>query len=152
MTIGGRVRETADSNFTGIPSHDVWRFRDQLAPLVEKPLKRTDAGRYHTVESVLEKCANADWQCWVAFSDNIDCVFVTYMTDFPTGMRSFVVYLVGGTNIDHWLVEAWGTFKEYAKQNGCGEVVGMGRKGWLRALEKVEGKPLETHIRFSVEI
>lgn len=139
--------------FTGIRSKEVPIYWDSLAKLIEKPLQRTDAGKYYTANDVLWKCVNKEWQCWVALSDtDIDCVFITYVASFPTGYRSFVVYLVGGSQIDKWLLEAWTTLKEYARASKCSEINGMGRKGWLRALKKVESEPIEEHIRFSVEL
>lgn len=146
-------QEQITTHFTGIRSQDVRQYADLLAPLISKPLKRTDAGKYYSVQDVLDKCASAEWQCWIAWHGlTIDAVFVTYIAPFPTGFRSFVVYLVGGSNIDEWLDVAWVTFKAYAKQSGCGEINGLGRPGWTRALRRVEDKPIEKHLRFSVEI
>lgn len=146
-------RKQHKTHFTGIRSQDVGRYADLIAPLISKPLRRTDAGKYYSVQDVLNKCSSADWQCWIAWhEDTVDCVFVTYIAPFPTGFKSFVIYLVGGSNIDQWLAEAWATFKAYAKANGCGEINGLGRHGWTRALKRVESDPITEHLRFSVEI
>ena len=138
--------------FTGIQSSEIDALADKLVPLIEKPLKRTDAWKYYTPWNVLHKCRNKDWQCWVAMTEKVDCVFITYISEFPTGYRSFVVYLVGGEKINTWLDAAWNTLKEYAKAMGCKEINWFGRKGWTRALESVEKAPIQKHLRFSVEL
>lgn len=141
------------TQFTGLLSNQVPIYWDTLSNLLEKPLKKTGADKYYTADDVLWRCVNKDWQCWIAWhEDKIDCAFVTYITPYPTGFRSFVIYLVGGNKIDEWLSQAWNVFKDYAKANNCEEIVGMGRKGWLRELEKVEDAPLEPMLRFSVRI
>lgn len=142
-----------DSYFTGFQINDIGMYWDELCELLEKPLKKTDAEKYYTPDDVLWKCIDKKWQCWVAWSENkIDCVFITYITEYPTKYRSFVIYLVGGSKINDWLVTAWDAFKDYAKENFCGEINGMGRKGWLRKLKEVEENPLEEHMRFSVRL
>ena len=141
------------SHLTGLQRDEIPAYWDLLVPLIEKPLKRTGADKYYEPDDVLWKCISKAWQCWIAWSnDRIDCVFITYITEHPTGFRSFVVYLVGGSRIDSWLDNVWPTFKAYAKENGCGEINGLGRKGWLRKLKEVEDAPLEEHLRFSVRL
>lgn len=139
--------------FTGVMPEDISLYWDDLCRLIEKPLKKTDADKYYTPDDVLWKCVNKDWQCWISWHDKqIDCVFITFIQEYPTGYRSFVIYLVGGERINDWLSQAWSVFKDYAKANGCGEIVGMGREGWLRALKKVETNPIEPLLRFSVRL
>ena len=138
---------------TGLKSDEIPAYWDLLVPLFEKPLKRTGADKYYDADDVLWKCVNREWQCWIAWSnDRIDCAFATYIVEHPTGFRSFVVYLVGGSRIDTWLDQVWSTFKAYAKENNCSEINGLGRKGWLRKLKEVEDGPIDEHLRFSVRI
>ena len=143
---------TAPCNFTGLDSEDIACHWDELCKLFEKPLKRTGADRLYEPDDVLWKCANYDWQCWAYIDSTIKCAFATYIEEYPTGAKNFVVYLVGGTDIDEWLNIAWPVFKEYAKAHGCDRLGGMGRKGWLRAIRRIENQPLHEDMMFSVEI
>ncbi len=143
---------TAPCNFTGLDSEDIAQHWDELAVLFEKPLKRTGADRLYEPDDVLWKCANYEWQCWAWIEDEIKCAFATYIESFPTGAANFVVYLVGGKDIEKWLDIAWPIFKMYAKEKGCDRLVGMGREGWLRALQRVEDQPFHKDLVFSVEI
>jgi hypothetical protein len=148
-----KPNKPAQSHLTGLQPDEIPVYWDVLVPLVQKPLDRMGADKYYTADDVLWKCVGERWQCWIAWSnDKIDCCFITYVVEYPTGFRSFVIYLVGGSRIDSWLDLAWNTFKAYAKEKGCGEISGMGRHGWLRELKKVEPDPIEEHLRFSVRI
>lgn len=139
-------------NFTGIPSNEIHFYWHDLCSLLRKPLHRTPAGRYYAPEDVLMKCMDKKWQCWVAWGEVIECVFITYLRDYPTGYKEFCIYLVGGQRIDEWLQIAWERFKMYAIENDCDEMVGFGRKGWLRKLKSVEPADFEQHLSFSVKV
>lgn len=138
--------------FTGLLIEDINANWHELCELLKKPLEKTEATQYYTPEHVLWKCIDEKWQCWAAVTDQIDCVFITYVTTYPTGYKTFTIYLVGGSKIDTWLEEAWNTFKSFAKHHHCGELVGMGRKGWIKTLKKVESNELDEKFTFSVRI
>ncbi len=129
-------------------------YRDQLRALIDKPLKRTGADKYYTSDHVLEKCLKREWQCWVACSqaEVIDCAFITFISDNPTGYNEFNIHLVGGKNLHEWLPIAWGLFKNFAKARGCKAITGGGRAGWVKALNKVEPNKFESQYSFTVEI
>jgi hypothetical protein len=137
---------------TGLDRADIADHWDELAELIAKPLKKTETEHLYTPDDVLWKCVETDWQCWASVSNKIDCVFITYITPYPTGYKTFTVYLVGGHRIHTWLEEAWNLFKAYAKHNNCSEIIGMGREGWLRVLPKVEENEFRERLTFSVRI
>jgi len=136
-----------------LPEH-IRSYQDQLINLIQKPLERTGADKYYSANDVLDNCIKQEWQCWVACSqaEIIDCVFITHITPHPTGYKEFTIYLVGGRNLGKWLPQAWGLFKRYAKAHGCKGMAGGGRKGWLRALKRVEHNEFEHQLNFTVEI
>jgi hypothetical protein len=139
------------SYITGIVSGDIGLYREILLPLAEKPLKKTGAIKYITPEQVLEKCENREWQCWVAHDGmNVEAAFFTYITPYPTGFKTFTIDLVGGENLERWIEQAWGIFKAYAKEHGCGEIIGAGRKGWIKVIGKMD--KIEDKTRFGVEV
>lgn len=137
------------SHFTGLQAQEIQQYWDLLVPLLEKPLKKTGTIRYIHPEHALQKCMLREWQCWIAHNgERIQAAFITYITPHPTGWKTFTIDLAGGEDIDQWLPEVWDTFKEYARANGCDEVVLAGRKGWLRKLDD----DLETDMRFRLEL
>lgn len=120
---------------TGIKSTDVRDYWNLLVPLIEKPLKKMNMDGMYTTDNVLTKIEARDWQCWVSIQDSqIESVFITKIDAYPAGLRELVVYLVGGTNLKHWLKEAWSIFRAYGKANGCSKIRGMGREGWTRVI------------------
>lgn len=139
--------------FTGLDAKEIARDKERLEELLWLPLRRTEADKHYSPQHVLEKCSSYEWQCWVARCDeDIDCVFVTYISVYPTGLKVFNVYLVGGTNMVEWLATAWRTFKAYARHHGCAEIAGAGRQGWLRELKKVESGKFSTHLSWVVGV
>ena len=125
---------------TGIPSYEVRNYWGYLAPLISKPLKRMHMENMYSLDDVMEKLESRNWQCWVSLEGKkIECVFITKIDVYPAGLREVVVYLVGGTNLKHWLKEAWSLFREYGIANSCSKIRGMGREGWTRVIpDKIE--------------
>jgi len=145
-------QEDARGYFSGVPSENIAQYWDELSELLEKPLAKTNSAKYYTPDDILWKCVQGDWQCWIAWADKIDAVFTTYVSTYPTGHKTFTINFVGGVKMTEWLPTAWNTLKAFAKENGCSEMVGMGRKGWLRSIDKVEDSKFEEKLTFSVEI
>jgi hypothetical protein len=134
----------------GLMPDQIIDYQDQLKALIEKPLKKFN-GKCYTPEHVIEKCLNFEWQCWVACSEKekIDCVFITFITVYPTGHKIFNIPYVGGSNIGKWFNQGWAVLKSYAKANNCNEIQGGRREGWMRMLSE---ENFEKRLIFSVEI
>lgn len=62
-----------------------------------------------------------------------NCAFLTYFETSPTGLRSHVTWLAGGSLNE--IVEMTPRIERWGWMNGCHRQVGHGRRGWLRALE-----------------
>lgn len=146
------AEDKPQGHFGGILPKQLPAYWPSIEPLIVLPLKRTDALKYYSPDDVYDKCCSEEWQCWVAWSDQIDAVFVTYIETFPTGHKNLAIYLVGGTKIDEWLDTAWQVLKAFGKEHGCQQIAGFGRKGWLRKLKQVESGDFEEHLTFTVEI
>ncbi len=139
---------------SGLSADQIHHYADQLAALLMKPLERTGAAKYYAPYDVLAKCVNRDWQCWAACSekDKIDCVFITYITKYPTGLGELSFYAVGGENMVQWLKGGWELFTDFAKSNDCTSISGLGRDGWGRVLERVAPGQVDTQALYRVEI
>lgn len=138
---------------TGLMPDQITHYQDRLRELIEKPLNKTGADTYYSADDVLDRCCSYKWQCWVACSEveKIDCVFITHIDIYPK-CKTFTIHFVGGEKIEKWLAQAWSIFKDYAKANNCKSIVGMGRKGWIKVLNKVEHNEFNERFSFSVEV
>ena len=142
------------THFHGVPAEDVIKVAPLILPLLKKPIERMKMGRYYRPEDVIEKCLTRHWQCWVAWSDEgIDAVFITYIEVFPTGHKTLTIFLIGGNKIKEWYVPAWTQFKAFAKEHDCQEIIGMGRKGWVKTLNNyVDEHDIEDRYSFAVNL
>lgn len=152
MSLTTNLSHDVNGFFRGLPSDEISKYWDELEKLIELPLKRTKSDRHYSPDDVLWKCISKDWQCWVASTTQIDAVFITYINPYPTGLKTFAIYLVGGRNIDEWLLTAWTTFKQFAKHMDCSEIEGFGRKGWLRKLKQIESGEFDQQLSWTVRI
>lgn len=62
-----------------------------------------------------------------------NCALLTEFQVSPTGLRSHVTWLAGGSLAE--IVEMTPQIEHWGWMNGCHRQVGHGRRGWLRALE-----------------
>lgn len=120
--------------FDGVPSAMLDVAWPVVAPMILKPLQRTGADKYYSLETIRKSCHNHSMQLWVAVVDDKPvAAFVTQIIKYP--LRSvFDVFLVGGEQMDDWIDEAWTTLKAYAKNCHCDGIRGFGRAGWVRRL------------------
>ena len=137
-------------NFIGIGAEEIPTLAGQLIPLIEKPLQKMDAAKYFTAEHVIEKCLSRDWQCWVAGQGRIDAIFITYIDMYPTGYKTLTIFLIGGEKMPQWFDMGWDILKRFGQAHGCKEIIGLGRKGWIRAL-KDKGE-INERLNFAVKI
>lgn len=146
--------KSSQSYLTGLQPDEIPAYWDLLVPLIDKVLDQMNLEKYHSADDVLWKCVHKKWQCWIAWSnDRIDCVFITYMMDHPSGWKTFVPYMVGGSKMEQWFDLVWNTFKAYAKEHGCDEIDGLGRVGWLPLLKRRgESVEIEKVYKFGMRI
>ncbi len=124
-----------------------------VAPLLDRPLKRMKLDRKYATHHIYEKLCSNDLQLWVAFDkQQIECVFVTRICVYPTGWKTFDIWLVGGEKISHWFESAWDLFKEYAKHHKCDSIKGGGRVAWPKVLSKIEDREFEMNNSFEMII
>lgn len=72
---------------------------------------------------------------WVAWDDEQKIVIgavVTLVQDYPNGLREFQVWLVGGHSLKRWMKPGMEMLEDFARAQGCAELTGGLRKGWLR--------------------
>jgi hypothetical protein len=111
----------------GVPGWEVELVWGQVRPLIEKALSRNNTGEYEPID-FLKGCVSGDMQLWIG--GDFEAVGVTTITKFP---RKIVcqILLGGGSGLHHFK-EGKDVIAEWAKAQGCDEIRGGGRKGWLR--------------------
>ncbi len=74
-------------------------------------------------------------QLWLIYEDRLlIAAIVTELRPYPK--RTMNVLLAGGTKMEIWLAEFIDRLKRFAKYNTCDRIEMVGRKGWLRKLDK----------------
>ncbi len=103
------------------------------APLLIKPIERS-CGRL-SVDSVYSWLMAGKFQLWVVREGNDTlAALVTEIRNYPTGLRTFNVMLLGGVFREKWL-HLWPELANWARAQGCTRAELVGRKGWERVLK-----------------
>jgi len=128
-----------DGCMIGIQSQDIDLMWSHIEPLIKKPLERMGDIERYTTDVIRERLNNCELQCWAAIGPNneILCVFITRITEYPTGYKDLTIWLVGGKGLKYWITEAWSLFVEFGKYHKCGRIVTCGRPGWNKLIGKM---------------
>jgi len=96
------------------------------------------AGGRFDAASIFRGLMEKEYSLWVVVdeeSDEFVAAMTTRITDYPTG-RGMAIDWIGGKRMSEWLDEFSSVMDQYAKDNGCKFIEGMGRHGWIRELKK----------------
>ena len=118
-----------------LPEHleDVWLK-------CEKILKRScqrSYGRINTID-ILYKLGTEECNLWIIFEqDNVNVVgcIITQVHTYPSGLKMLHIEHLAGKHMDNWVYDGVDVLYEYAKDNNCDGVEGIGREGfwnWIR--------------------
>jgi hypothetical protein len=119
------------------PAEAAGRAWPKARPLLAKAIGRLrgELAERHLFDAVLEDRA----QLWIAYDDDGTsrepvAAAVTWITEHPTGLRTFDIGPVGGMRKDRWLpMES--EFIAYARQQHCARIKSVAaRPGWEREL------------------
>lgn len=115
-------------------------------PHIEEFVERGLAGaqgNYWPID-IKNSCINRDMQLWVSINDTVfEACLITQIIVYPR-IKVAGLIVIGGSGMKNWLkYEA--TIAAWAKSQGCEELEGYARKGWLRVL--TGWKPCWTLIR-----
>ena len=105
-----------------------------------------------TLESIKSKLLLGQALLFLACVDeDIVAVATAEVRIFDSGKKSLVLPIVGGDNLDDWMVQLLEIAKLLAKDLGCTELRGLGaRKGWTRILKPYGWEEAYTVIRCEV--
>lgn len=138
-----------------VPAERVMDLAPMVFPLVQKACDFS--GGRHDPHATLQACAgqipDRIMQLWVFGSvgggeeATIDAIGVTQVNEYPTGLKTLEMVLVGGSSSDEWLPFE-DRFAEIARVNGCQRLECFGRRGWAKRLPHWKG----TYMLFEREI
>jgi len=130
----------------------------KLMPLIEKYTREAHATGTEetTYEHLISKALVGNVQIWALMDEEDKCrgIGTTEFSHYDN-YKSLHLITLGTDNNSSW--EDWHTgLEEFAKTYGCKDIQIWGRKGWSRALDKVDGinkeKYRETYRVFSMEL
>lgn len=133
IPIGHSPTASLDKKYliTGIT--DIDRFWKDVEPFISEPLAGND-GEF-TAEDIYRSLLEKKMQLWVAYRDGIKAAMVTEVVNYP---RKKVVRIVtlGGDDMAGWIDDGFPLIHRWAKEQGASGMEIMGRKGWIRVLDR----------------
>ena len=119
----------------GITSDKIEFCWDEMSKLLDPAIARS-RGRL-TNESVKAALIEREMQLWVSIDNDgtIEAACTTQIIQYP-GVKVLGLPLIGGKNRGNWLPFE-PMFIAYAKENGCTEMEGYARPGWVGLVRKI---------------
>lgn len=116
------------------PKDELGKFWPIAARLLSKAVDRCE-GR-QTVEDTFKLVASGDCHLWLmAIDGRIVAAGVTEARAYPS-RRILNVLFVGGSRMELWLQIFIDHLKRFAAHNNCDGIEMIGRKGWLKTLDR----------------
>jgi hypothetical protein len=134
--------------FSAVPPnglHLIWR---DVEPMLAKAIDRS--GGYYNTAIILDGVCRGILGLWVVLDDTKPIAVLTTRIDKMPNATVLVMDWIGGSRMKEWLPLAQNTFERYARDNGCTQLHGYGRKGWDRFLQKHGWKP--DHVVYKMEL
>lgn len=124
------LQEGASTELVLVPISDVLRVMPTVAPMLEPAIDQSDGrwGLYDVISAILQ----GHMHLWLAVDEDIVAAMVTRFIDYPR-MRACGLMFIGGKAREMWL-DHEDRVCEWAQGQGCAELEGYARKGWLRIL------------------
>lgn len=134
------MRDSVDMlEMSAVPPAAIEYVWTDVEPMLQKAVSAS-GGRYNTV-SVLDALFKGEIGLWVILDGReIIAAATTRICQYPKG-RALAIDWMGGTRMKEWLPLVQETFVRYARENGCNELQGYGRRAWGRVLRTHGWKP-----------
>jgi hypothetical protein len=135
--------------FTLVPKEEVMTVWPTVAPLLEKALSH-NPGKYDTVDVYADLVTGAQ-SLWLAFDETVPpperltkgirAFWTVRINSYPL-CRMLNIEWVGGEDSVLWVDGGLAILVQYAKENGCDGMTGLGRDGWGRKFQPEGWKPI----------
>ena len=116
---------------TGAYLEAEWR---EVAALIRPAQKRID--RKVSMADIYDELVQAKSQLWVVRKNARPLAAITTMVEQHPRSQVFKILLIGGFNMQEWLIPALDVMKEAAKKLGCDTIEADGRLGWAKHAPK----------------
>ncbi len=130
-----------------IPPNDVDKLWLSLEKLIYKAIHNRRFTETETMESVKSDLINNNMQLWYCTDGSNDGIILTTISVFPK-TKILEVNYAAGSNIENFCLEAYERMKQFGKENGCKQLRGFGRRGWIKL---IPDKP-KIHLLWDVDI
>ena len=123
---------------------------DKVDHILARPIAK--AHRELTIESLYAKLKSGEALLMtVSRGSEVIAAATLEVRTFESGMKALYIPLVGGTDMDSWMLRFLEIAKAIAKDFGCEELRGVAaRKGWLRKLQDLGWEEVSVAIKCKV--
>ena len=133
---------------TAVPTAVVDVIWNDVARVLRRSVL-TAGGRFE-LNDVREGIKSGFYGLWVVMEeDRVVAALTTRVVVYPQ-CKSLAMDWIGGSRMREWLPQAQKVMTKFAKENGCTQLEGYGRKGWDRWLRAYGWEP--HYIAYKMEI
>lgn len=127
-----------------IQPHQVAETWPLVAEMVESSVEET--GSLTTAGEFKFRCDAGTNQLWlIAGEEGLEGCLITEVYPSPRG-KTCGIPIAAGTNMQYHLAEVFEVLTAWAKEADCVRFEGVGRKGWVKALQGRGWRPVATII------
>lgn len=143
------MRDMVDQiQISAVPASEIGVVWADVEPMLRKAID--SSGGYYNTAVILDGIFQQRLGLWVILDELTPIAALTTRIDKMPNATVLVMDWIGGTRMREWLPLAQKTFEQYARDNGCTELHGYGRKGWDRFLKVHGWKP--AHIVYKMDL
>ena len=113
----------------GIPREHIEDVWDLAVPMLQKAMDRMPG--VYCMRELKSKCMDGTYVLW--FSQKAKCALIIKVSQYHS-YKACAIVMVGGNDLENWIDEL-SEIEQYAKSQGCKEMVVSGRRGWERILK-----------------
>jgi len=134
-----------------VPAEEVPFIWDEVAPHLEKAVKAS-RGKYE-MSDALELVLFGQGHLWIGYDDEtkqIDTAAITHFLEYPRKKVLFCLFVgsKAGTSCKDEMIAI---LKDWAHDNGCSTMEGIGRPGWSKYLKHYGGNKVSDLYEFDIE-
>tara|TARA_R110000822_G_scaffold777_18_gene3491 strand:- start:1771 stop:2223 length:453 start_codon:yes stop_codon:yes gene_type:complete len=104
---------------------------DECAKILKRSVKRS-GGRV-TIDDIYRDVDSGRCEMWIVYdtvSLNIIGCSITFLKEYPTGLRMLHIDHIAGIKMNWWLEDGLNMMSHFAKKNGYDGIEGIGRTGF----------------------
>jgi hypothetical protein len=127
-------------NLSLVPVEKLTLVWNQVEKFLKKSAQRS--GGRERIEDIFYRILNKDTNLWIIFDTGnllITGAQVTFFNVYPTGKKMLSLDHTGGKNMQDWVEKGIEVMTEFAKENDCEGIEGVGRHGQWQWIKNKKG-------------